>query len=154
MYIINQHSCKPRIRAHTHKHTPTHTDMHMQTFSQASNTLFVTTRYDDVVAPRSGFTVDRLSWILGRPPLALRSLAHACACSSTLTQTRISHAHDRKKYSSTLTHAHPSARTCARTQIARRAAQCAYSSKCAMDPPRTARPSHGYPATTRCSRWT
>ena len=40
----------------------------------ATNTIFVTTRYDDIVAPRSGFSVDRVSWIAGAPPPALREV--------------------------------------------------------------------------------
>ena len=40
----------------------------------ATNTIFVTTRYDDIVAPRSSFSVDRVSWIAGAPPAALQEV--------------------------------------------------------------------------------
>lgn len=36
-----------------------------------SNTLFVTTRYQDIVGPRSRFQVDRVSWVSGSTPPAL-----------------------------------------------------------------------------------
>ena len=41
----------------------------------ASNTLFVTTRYEDVTAPRLAFGVDDVNWIAGKPPAALATAA-------------------------------------------------------------------------------
>ena len=49
----------------------------------ASNTLFVTTRYEDVTAPRLAFGVDDVNWIAGKPPAALATAGAAAAAAGT-----------------------------------------------------------------------